>query len=136
MFDHTAGVAVLCEDLPELHNTVTLDPDLKDSDGIPAAKINYTLSENSQKMLAHGLARAEEVMEAAGSRYSQTLRGSRRSGSAEAMPCPVCAVGLPPRRPPRRGCRQGSGPPTRASTPHPRHGNLTAKFVDQSRTAG
>lgn len=68
MFDHTAGVAVLCEDLPELHNTVTLDPDLKDSDGIPAAKINYTLSENSQKMLAHGLARAEEVMEAAGAK--------------------------------------------------------------------
>jgi len=47
---------------------VTLDPDLKDSDGIPAAKINYTLSENSRKMLAHGLARAEEVMEAAGAK--------------------------------------------------------------------
>lgn len=68
IFDRTAGIAVLCEDLPEEHNTVTLDPSLKDSDGIPAAKINYTVSENSQKMLAHGLARAEEVMEAAGAR--------------------------------------------------------------------
>ncbi|HIG61293.1 MAG TPA: GMC family oxidoreductase [Gammaproteobacteria bacterium] len=65
-FDHVASVAVLCEDLPELHNTVTLDPELVDSDGIPAAKINYTLSENSKKMLKHGVDRAEQVLAAAG----------------------------------------------------------------------
>jgi choline dehydrogenase-like flavoprotein len=61
-----ASVGVLCEDLPELHNTVTLDPELVDSDGIPAAKINYTLSENSKKMLKHGVDRAEQVLAAAG----------------------------------------------------------------------
>jgi choline dehydrogenase-like flavoprotein len=65
-FDHVASIGVMCEDLPELHNTVTLDPDLVDSDGIPAPKIDYRLSENSRKMLAHGLDRAEEVMTAAG----------------------------------------------------------------------
>lgn len=65
-FDHTASVGVLCEDLPEEHNCVTLDPELKDSDGIPSPKINYTLSDNSRKMLEHGLARAEEVLQAAG----------------------------------------------------------------------
>ncbi len=65
-FDHIASIGVLCEDLPEEHNTVTLDPELVDSDGIPAPKITYRLSENSEKMMAHGLARAEEVMEAAG----------------------------------------------------------------------
>ena len=65
-FDHVASIGILCEDLPEEHNTVTLDPNLVDSDGIPAPKINYRLSENSEKMLAHGLARAEDVMEAAG----------------------------------------------------------------------
>ena len=65
-FDHVASIGLLCEDLPDEDNTVTLDPNLVDSDGIPAPKINYRLSENSQKMLAHGLARAEEVMEAAG----------------------------------------------------------------------
>ena len=41
-FDHTANIGILCEDLPEEHNTVTLDPELADSDGIPAPKINYT----------------------------------------------------------------------------------------------
>ena len=65
-FDHTASIGVLCEDLPEECNTVTLDTKLVDSDGIPAPKITYRMSENSQKMLAHGIERAKEVMTAAG----------------------------------------------------------------------
>ena len=65
-FDHTASVGILCEDLPEAHNTVTLDPTLVDSDGIPAPKISYTMSENSRLMMEHGIARGREVMEAAG----------------------------------------------------------------------
>ena len=56
----------VCEDLPEECNRVTLDPDLVDSDGIPAPKITYRLSENSKRMLAHGLERGKEVMRAAG----------------------------------------------------------------------
>jgi len=65
-FDHTATIGVLCEDLPEAHNTVTLDPVLADSDGIPSPKITYTLSDNSRRMMEHGLAQATEVLEAAG----------------------------------------------------------------------
>jgi choline dehydrogenase-like flavoprotein len=65
-FDHVTSVGILCEDLPEAHNTVTLDPELVDSDGIPAPKITYRYSDNSLKMLDHGFARAEEVLRAAG----------------------------------------------------------------------
>ncbi|MCH2352264.1 MAG: GMC family oxidoreductase [Pseudomonadales bacterium] len=65
-FDHVASIGILAEDLPEEHNTVTLDPNLTDSDGIPAPKIDYTLSENSRKMLDFGEDRAVEAMEAAG----------------------------------------------------------------------
>ena len=65
-FNHIAAFSAICEDLPELHNTVTLDPELVDSDGIPAPKIDYTLSENSQNMLRHGVERASEVLRAAG----------------------------------------------------------------------
>ena len=36
VFDHTAGLLAICEDLPELHNRVTLDPELVDGHGIPA----------------------------------------------------------------------------------------------------
>jgi choline dehydrogenase-like flavoprotein len=65
-FNHTAGLLTMSEDLPELHNTVTLDPQLKDGNGIPAPKITYALSENTRKILAHGKERATEVLTAAG----------------------------------------------------------------------
>jgi choline dehydrogenase-like flavoprotein len=65
-FAHTTGMVVICEDLPEAHNRVTLDPTLKDSDGIPAPKISYKLSENSLRMLDHAVARSTEVLKAAG----------------------------------------------------------------------
>ncbi len=66
LFKHTAGMVAICEDLPEEHNTVSLDPVLKDSDGIPAPKIDYTLSENSLKMMDHAIAKGTEVLRAAG----------------------------------------------------------------------
>jgi choline dehydrogenase-like flavoprotein len=68
LFCHRTGMVAICEDLPEAHNTVTLDPVLNDSSGIPAPKINYTLSENSRRMLDHAVARATEVLQAAGAR--------------------------------------------------------------------
>jgi choline dehydrogenase-like flavoprotein len=45
---------------------VTVDPELKDSDGVPAPKVTYRLSENSERMLAHAVARGKELMAAAG----------------------------------------------------------------------
>lgn len=65
-FAHTTGMVNICEDLPESHNRVTLDPTLADPDGIPAPKINYRLSENSKRMLAHSVEKATEVLTAAG----------------------------------------------------------------------
>src|SRR5690606_39742934 len=66
LLDRTAGLLAICEDLPEPHNRVTLDPELKDAHGIPAPRIDYRLSENSERMLTFGAARAQEVLAAAG----------------------------------------------------------------------
>jgi choline dehydrogenase-like flavoprotein len=68
LFDATAGMVVICEDLPEESNSVTLDPELTDGDGIPSPKINYRLSKNSMKMLDHSVARGREVLEASGAK--------------------------------------------------------------------
>jgi choline dehydrogenase-like flavoprotein len=65
-YDRTIGIGICCEDLPEECNTVTLDPTLTDSDGIPAPKVTYRMSENTKRMLQHGLDRGVEVMKAAG----------------------------------------------------------------------
>ena len=68
IYPYCAGLTVVTEDLPEETNTVTLDPALTDSDGIPAPKITYKVSENTWKMIAHGEDRAEEALLAAGAK--------------------------------------------------------------------
>ena len=66
LLNRRINLSAICEDLPEEHNRVTLDPVLKDSSGIPSPKISYTISENSHRMMAHGIAHAKQVLEAAG----------------------------------------------------------------------
>jgi choline dehydrogenase-like flavoprotein len=91
VLDRRVGIGVACEDLPEEHNRVTLDPVLKDSNGIPAPKVDYTISENTHRMMEHGIARAEEILTAAGAtrifcsrtalNYPGHLLGTARMGS-------------------------------------------------------
>lgn len=57
---------IIIEDLPEETNYVTLDPALKDSDGLPAPKIVYRNSENTRRMIEFHLARVQEAHEASG----------------------------------------------------------------------
>lgn len=91
LFERMCGMVSICEDLPEEQNTVTIDPTLKDSNGIPAPKVTYTISENSELMLDFSIARATEVLEAAGAKEVITqkpipeggwhLLGTARMGS-------------------------------------------------------
>ena len=66
LHNRIAGMVAICEDLPEEHNSVTLDPSIKDAHGIPAPKMTYSISDNSQKMLDFAVARATETLRAAG----------------------------------------------------------------------
>ncbi|GIT02542.1 MAG: hypothetical protein CM1200mP27_11670 [Chloroflexota bacterium] len=79
-FGHVMSITIMTEDLPEEHNMVTLDPELTDSDGIPAPKLNYTVSENTSKMLDHAVARATEVLEVAGAKKTGAQPLRRNSG--------------------------------------------------------
>ena len=45
---------------------MTLDEQLTDSSGLPAPKINYTLSENSHRMMDHSIKSATTVLQEAG----------------------------------------------------------------------
>ncbi len=65
-FPHIIRVTVLGEDLPAEDNRVELDPEVKDSSGIPAPRVIYTYNENSLKMLKHGAGTARQALEAAG----------------------------------------------------------------------
>lgn len=79
-FGHTAGIAIIVEDLPEPENRVVLDPTLTDAHGIPAPKIEYRLSENSKKMMAHGLRMGRQVMSAAGAVSTSGFGPVRETG--------------------------------------------------------
>ena len=65
-YDRTINMGICCEDLPEPCNSVTLDATLTDSHGIAAPKVNYRLSENTLKMIAHAFDKGSEAMRAAG----------------------------------------------------------------------
>ena len=49
-------------------NCVELDHSIKDSSGMPGVKINYKLSENSKRMLSHGITKAKELIKKAGAK--------------------------------------------------------------------
>ena len=63
---HTFEWEITVEDLPDAHNTVSLDGKLQDPDGIPAPKISYRMSELSRTALAWNIARAVEAHKAGG----------------------------------------------------------------------
>jgi choline dehydrogenase-like flavoprotein len=79
-FEHMINIGVMGEDLPETVNEVVLDPDLCDSHGIPAPLVRYRLSDNSLRMLEFGVARAAEVLTAAGATQVVVASPSRPSG--------------------------------------------------------
>jgi choline dehydrogenase-like flavoprotein len=66
LFSRAGAMIICCEDLPNEANTVTIDPDLKDTDGIAAPKLAYTVDDNSKRMIRHGLDRSKEIWDAAG----------------------------------------------------------------------
>lgn len=79
-FNHTAGIAVIAEDLPEPDNRVELDADHPDGTGMPGVKVFYALGENTRRMLKHGLARSRELFEAAGARVVVSFAPVRHTG--------------------------------------------------------
>ncbi|MCP5001525.1 MAG: GMC family oxidoreductase [Hyphomicrobiales bacterium] len=98
LYPYSAGLTVVTEDLPEEKNTVTLDPDLTDSDGIPAPKIDYTVGDNTWKMIAHGEARAEKALIAAGAKRIVGKGGDKVWWRAGWHQMGTCRMGSDPER--------------------------------------
>lgn len=58
----SAMIGIICEDLPEESNRVTLSDSAVDSDGLPAPKITYENSENSRRMISFHVGKAEQYL--------------------------------------------------------------------------
>lgn len=79
-FGRTAGIAIIVEDLPEPTNRVVLHKDLTDAHGIPAPRIEYRISDNSKRLLSHGLQKGRQVMRAAGAVKTSGFGPVRNTG--------------------------------------------------------
>lgn len=80
LFNHTAGIAVISEDLPEAHNRVELDPEHCDSSGMPGVKVSYTLGANTKQMLKHGIETSKQVFAAAGAKVTSSFAPVKHTG--------------------------------------------------------
>jgi choline dehydrogenase-like flavoprotein len=65
-YNHYAALGVLGEILPDERNRVTIHPTEKDGFGIPVPYVHFGMFENDRRMMLAGVARAVEVLEAAG----------------------------------------------------------------------
>ena len=87
-YNHYAAIGVLGEILPHADNRVTIHPTLKDENGVPVPYVHFSLHENDRRMMAAGIARAREVLTAAGARETHAvprfahLVGSCRMGTS------------------------------------------------------
>ena len=79
-FGHTMGVSICSDDLPDPANRIELAPDQPDGDGLPGARMVYTVGENSRAALDFGMARATELLQAAGARQTVGLKLLRDAG--------------------------------------------------------
>lgn len=67
-YAHTAAWWAHAEGLPSDSNTVTLDPNVKDSRGMPVARLTYEWTENDRTLAAVARDKAVEMMHASGAR--------------------------------------------------------------------
>ena len=73
-------IAIICEDLPEQSNYIELDKNNVDSSGMAVIKVKYTLSDNTKKMLSHGISKAKKVLKHAGARSIKGFGPVRHTG--------------------------------------------------------
>lgn len=80
---------LLCEDLPDAANDVSLSESEVDRSGLPIPRVRYRISENTARIRSWNLARAQESLEVAGAQVSEIqvhqasahLMGTARMGS-------------------------------------------------------
>ncbi len=87
-YNHWSSLGVLGEILPWEENTVTLANE-RDQYGLPVARVTFNLHENDHRVARAGVAKAEEILRAAGAtevvqepRYAHLVGGARMGADA------------------------------------------------------
>ena len=94
--DRLLSIGMYAEDAPQATNRVDLDPELRDIDGLPVARVTYRHHEFELSARRHYLPKMAPIMEAAGGRYglvapidtpstSRHIMGTLRFGTDPSM---------------------------------------------------
>jgi choline dehydrogenase-like flavoprotein len=67
-FTHTMTVLAHTSSLPQLRNSISLDPDVKDSWGLPAMRVTFNFHPDDIATMQWSLTKQVEILEAAGAR--------------------------------------------------------------------
>ena len=70
-FGHNLTWSIMCEDMPERENRVTLSPDQLDDAGVPAAKLIYRMSADARACLNFNADRAAQIFREAGAWHTE-----------------------------------------------------------------
>lgn len=65
-YENMAGMWIVGEDMPQESNRVELDPEVKDANGLPVAKVTFSDHENDLAMREHAYTQGAAVYEAVG----------------------------------------------------------------------
>jgi choline dehydrogenase-like flavoprotein len=94
LFSHIVGLSSVGEQLPDIHNKVTLDPNVKDSFGLPVPRLTNELGNNDRAMIKSIQASHKEILMAAGA--TEILENKHRPGGSSHY-LGTCRMGIDPR---------------------------------------
>lgn len=94
IFNHTAHISIITEDFPSIENRVELNTSLKNKFNQPGVSIKYNLSNNSKRMLSHGLTQARKLLKKSGA-YKTFAYGPVKGTGWHTLG--TCKMGLDPK---------------------------------------
>jgi choline dehydrogenase-like flavoprotein len=111
-FGHSVDIDAYGESFPDASNRVELDPETKDTFGLPVPRITVRHSENSRTMADHMKRTVTDILAAAGARETRILRDARLLGTH--------LMGT---------CRMGNDPKTSVCNPFGRTHDIENLFI-------
>jgi choline dehydrogenase-like flavoprotein len=97
-FTHTMTVLAHSSSLPQLRNSISLDPDLKDSWGLPAMRVTFDFHPDDVKTLKWALTKQVEILEAAGAQKTWTTGISVKDNMPSTHLMGTCRMGNDPKQ--------------------------------------
>jgi gluconate 2-dehydrogenase alpha chain len=117
------GISMMGEDLPYAHNTVDLDPAVRDYRGLPAARITYTPGTHELAAQRFYIPLIAEILRRAGAQYVTAL------SSVTAPGVPIAGGDVPATQHVMGGMRMGQDPGTSVTDGTGRFHHLDNVFV-------